>query len=69
MVKIKELNEKSPYYMTKEVLSLLKISSSNLYRLMQSGVIERPRKLGGLNIWPKTYIEKIAQDFLNGTQV
>ena len=56
----------SPFYTTKDVSKYLRISPARLYRLMNMGLIEKPKKLGGTNLWAKSYIENLANGIASG---
>ncbi|MBQ7738860.1 MAG: helix-turn-helix domain-containing protein [Desulfovibrionaceae bacterium] len=51
----------SPIMKASDVAMFLKISMTKLYRMTRRGIIPKPRKLGGANVWRRSDIETFAE--------
>jgi predicted DNA-binding transcriptional regulator AlpA len=45
-----------------DVRAALRISKASVYRLVQTGRLPAPRKLGKRSLWPMAEVQKLAQE-------
>lgn len=50
------------FYVTKEILRLLRMSRSSLYRSIADGTFPKPIKFGGKNGWLRSDVEQYLAD-------
>ncbi len=55
-------NVRQHFFNVSQVAELLACSERHAYRLVRSGTIPRPVKLGQLNRWPRSVIERWIEE-------